>query len=250
MIEKIIHYCWFGNNPLPLQAKRCIASWGHYLHDYQIIRWDESNFDVESHPFTQKAYQAGRYAFVADYVRMHVLFKYGGIYMDVDVHVCRSFDELLGHNFFIGLEDIQRFGTCVIGSKPNHWLSREMLSYYGSLSFDDQNLKDLVNVNKVSKLLLDYGFSGQGKTEAIEKDLVLGVGAFANPQAKKNLKTSPFALHLYVGSWRKRPQKAFINRAWKSLRKSPDIFKSLFYLSYFKVIELHGVITKKLKAGK
>jgi hypothetical protein len=250
MIEKTIHYCWFGNNPLPLQAKRCLASWAHSLPDYQIIRWDESNFDVYGHPFTQKAFQAGRYAFVADYVRMHVLYKYGGIYMDVDVHVCGTFDELLVHDFFIGLEDTQRFGTCVIGSKPNHWLSKQMLSYYDSLPFDDQNLKDLVNVNKVSSLLMDHGFCGQGNTETIGKDLVLGIGSFANPQSKKNLMVTPFAFHLYVGSWRKRPHKAFISRVWRSIRKSPDIFKSLYYLSYFKIFKLNRLAKKILKPGK
>ena len=87
MIPKIIHYCWFGGNPLPVSAKKCIASWRKFLPDYEIKEWNESNFDVNSIPYTAEAYKAKKYAFVSDYARFYILYKYGGLYFDTDVEV-------------------------------------------------------------------------------------------------------------------------------------------------------------------
>ena len=89
MIPKVIHYCWFGGKPLPPLAEKCIASWRKYLPDYEIRRWDETNFDVEAHPYTRDAYAAGLYAFVSDYARFKILFEHGGVYFDTDVEVIR-----------------------------------------------------------------------------------------------------------------------------------------------------------------
>ena len=84
MIPKIIHYCWFGGNPLPTDVKRCIESWKKMCPDYEIKRWDESNFDVNAHPFTKAAYEAKAWAFVSDYARLKVVCDNGGIYLDTD----------------------------------------------------------------------------------------------------------------------------------------------------------------------
>ena len=79
MIPKIIHYCWFGRNPLPELAVKCIDSWKKFLPDYEIKEWNEDNFSLEDHPFAKEAYEAGKYAFVSDYVRVYVIYHYGGI---------------------------------------------------------------------------------------------------------------------------------------------------------------------------
>jgi hypothetical protein len=239
MIPKKIHYCWFGGNPLPLQAKRCLASWAHYLPDYQIVRWDESSFDIDGHPFTQKAYQARKYAFVADYVRMHVLNQQGGIYMDVDVHVCASFDPLLQEDFFIGLEDCQRFGTCVVGSQAGHWLAQRMLDYYDAANFNEQQLSALVNVNEVSRLLLEHGFTGQGEQERHEREVILRIGTFADAQSKRLPNVKPLARHLYAGSWKQRGKKSALSKFWRKLKKSPDIVMSLTFLAYFAITDVY-----------
>ena len=83
MIPKVIHYCWFGRNPLPKSAQKCIASWRKYLPDYEIKEWNESNFDVNIIPYTAEAYKAKKYAFVSDYARFWILYKYGGLYFDM-----------------------------------------------------------------------------------------------------------------------------------------------------------------------
>lgn len=104
MIPKIVHYCWFGGNPLPASALRCIASWRKFLPDYEIREWNESNFDVRAVPYVREAYEAGKYAFVSDYARFRVLYEHGGLYFDTDVEVVRPLDEVLAQGPFMGCE--------------------------------------------------------------------------------------------------------------------------------------------------
>lgn len=233
MIKKI-HYCWFGGKPLPLLARRCMSSWAYRLADYEVVRWDESNFDVSSHPFTQAAYAAGRYAFVADYVRMLVLAREGGIYLDTDVEVCGRFDALLQDAFFIGLEWDKRYGTSVIGAEPGHWLPKRMLEYYDREVFDESRMSELVNVNEVSRLLMAKGFSGMNREEFDDGDHVLPTGVFADPHHQAPDGVRPIARHLYAGSWRKRGKKGALSIAWRFLRKSPRLIDHYLHLRFYK----------------
>lgn len=103
-IPHIIHYCWFGGNPLPESARRCIASWRKYLPDYEIKEWNESNFDVNAIPYTREAYAAKKYAFVSDYARFWVLYHHGGVYFDTDVQVLKPLEEIIAKGGFMGRE--------------------------------------------------------------------------------------------------------------------------------------------------
>lgn len=104
MIPKIIHYCWFGGKPLPEFAAKCIESWKKYMPDYQIKEWNEQNFDVNIIPYTQQAYAAGKYAFVSDYARFWILYRYGGVYFDTDVEAIRPLDDLIEKGPLMGCE--------------------------------------------------------------------------------------------------------------------------------------------------
>lgn len=104
MIPKIIHYCWFGHNPLPDYAKKYIATWRKYLPGYEIKEWNEDNFDVNIIPYTAEAYKAKKYAFVSDYARFWVLYHYGGIYFDTDVEVIKPMDDIIARGPFMGAE--------------------------------------------------------------------------------------------------------------------------------------------------
>lgn len=104
MIPKVIHYCWFGGNPLPDSAKKCISSWRKYLPDYEIKEWNERNFDVKSIPYTREAYRLKKFAFVSDYARMWILYHYGGIYFDTDVEVIKPFNDIIQRGNFMGFE--------------------------------------------------------------------------------------------------------------------------------------------------
>ena len=104
MIPKIIHYCWFGGNPLPDDAKKCIASWKKFFPDYEIKEWNETNYDLSVCPYVKEAYESKKWAFVSDYARFDILYKYGGLYFDTDVEVIKSFDDILKNGAFMGQE--------------------------------------------------------------------------------------------------------------------------------------------------
>lgn len=104
MIPKIIHYCWFGRNPLPESVQKCISSWHEFFPDYEIKEWNEDNFNINIIPYTQEAYDAKKYAFVSDYARLWILYHEGGIYFDTDVEVIKSFDDILSRGAFMGCE--------------------------------------------------------------------------------------------------------------------------------------------------
>lgn len=104
MIPKKIHYCWFGRNPLPESALKCIASWRKFFPDYEIIEWNEDNFNVNCIPYTAQAYEAKKYAFVSDYARFKILYEQGGLYFDTDVEVIRPMDDIITRGPFMGFE--------------------------------------------------------------------------------------------------------------------------------------------------
>lgn len=95
MIPKIIHYCWFGKKPISEDVKKYIETWKKYCPNYEIKQWNEDNFDINQNLYCKEAYEAEKWAFVSDYVRLKVLYEYGGIYMDTDIELCKSFDDLL-----------------------------------------------------------------------------------------------------------------------------------------------------------
>lgn len=121
LIPKKIHYMWLGKKELPVSLQKCIDSWKRYCPDYEIIRWDEDNYDVEKHEYMRDAYRAGAYGFVPDYARLDILYHHGGIYMDTDVEVIRSLDPLLYQEAFCGVEKWQvlNFGGCSGAVKGN-----------------------------------------------------------------------------------------------------------------------------------
>lgn len=122
-IPKIIHYCWFGHNPLPPLAVKCIESWRKFLPDYEIKEWNEDNFDVNIITYTAEAYKAEKYAFVSDYARFWILYKFGGIYFDTDVEVIRPMDDIIERGPFMGCDTDAKPGAATIGVAPGLGLS-------------------------------------------------------------------------------------------------------------------------------
>ena len=148
MIPKIIHMCWFGGNPYPWKIQYCIDSWKRILPDYEVMLWDEERFDVGSLAWTREAYDAGKYAFVADYVRFYAMYNYGGIYMDCDVEVIRSFDDLLGLPYFVGNEacdssiELAAFGA----EKGLEWVKYAMDHYVGRHFIKENGERDMLPI--------------------------------------------------------------------------------------------------------
>lgn len=135
MISKIIHYCWFGPKEMPEQEKKYLESWKRYCPDYQIMRWSEDNFDIDSNLYVKEAYENRKYAFVTDYVRLYAMYNYGGIYMDTDVEMCKNMDPLLNYPAFSGFESDNKIPTGTMGAeKGNPWIGL-LLKDYDNISF-------------------------------------------------------------------------------------------------------------------
>lgn len=180
MIPKIIHYCWFGNNPLTPLAEECLASWKEIMPDWKIMRWDETNFDISKAPlYVRQAYEARKFAFVSDYVRLWALEKFGGLYMDVDFMVYRPFDELMDkYPAFAGYEGSKRQPVMqgVIASEPHGAWVTDMLHTYATRAFikEDGSLDMTPNTTYFSDRLEAQGFVPDGK----EKDVYVVDGKF------------------------------------------------------------------------
>ena len=111
MIPKIIHYCWFGKGEKPKLAQKCIDSWKEHCFDYKIVEWNEDNFDINTNAYTKMCFEQSKYAFLSDYLRLIVVYKYGGIYFDTDVEVIKSIDNLLDNKAFFGFETDKYINT-------------------------------------------------------------------------------------------------------------------------------------------
>lgn len=160
-IPKILHYCWFGGKPKPPLAEKCLKSWKKFCPDYEIREWNEDNFDISTAPlYVRQAYEAGRWAFVTDYVRLKALVEEGGIYMDTDVEVVKPFTPYLHHQGFAGFESPTRIQTGLLACEKDFPLFREFLSYYDTARYynEDGTENITTNVEVLTALCAKYGF--------------------------------------------------------------------------------------------
>ncbi|MGE6552400.1 glycosyltransferase family 32 protein [Bacillus mycoides] len=206
-IPRIVHYCWFGGKEKPDIVKRCIDSWNEILSEYEIREWNEDNFNIDCNSYVREAYELKKFAFVSDYVRVHALYNFGGIYLDTDVEVFKSFDDLLYHNSFWGFEQENYIATSTIGAAKGNELMKRFLDSYEKKNFmkEDGNYDDLTNVAIVTEILKDIGLKTNGEYQEIE-----GTGAFY-PQTyfspydyincRKFITKNTYAIHHFYKSW-------------------------------------------------
>lgn len=173
MIPKIIHYCWFGNNKKSESTLKYIQGWKDKLPDYQFMEWNESNFDIECCKYVSQAYKAKRFAFVADYARLKALYEYGGIYLDTDVEVVKSFNKLLEEydaDLILGFEEKNWVCTSTIISKKNNVFIKDFMSSYHSKDFanNKETLDTTTNVYLMTNLLIQQGLSQKNIKQKLE----------------------------------------------------------------------------------
>lgn len=221
MIPKIIHYCWFGRKEIPAHLQACMDTWKTVLPDYRIMRWDEDSFDVEGVPWTKEAYSVGKFAFVSDYVRLAALREYGGIYLDTDVKVLKSFDGLLENRAFLGFENELYLTSAVMGFEPGFPLLTEFLSHYDGRHFlqESGELADAANVIMMTDICRAHGLAIQDMRQNVADALILPREYFCpldfyhNDHSTENSVT----IHLFDASWLERDHKKKIRReraAW------------------------------------
>lgn len=205
MIPKIIHLCWLSGDPYPPLISNCIDSWVKKLPDYEIKVWSKNSFDINSVKWVKEAVQQKKYAFAADYIRFYALYNFGGIYLDADVEVLKSFNPLLNYEYFLGEEASGDVEAAVIGAQKGlPWL-KECLDYYSERSFLKSNGKmDLRPVplllnrikNKYNLSIFPFYFFSP-------KDYILG---------KISVKKDSYTIHHFDGKWVKTGIKPMFKR--------------------------------------
>ncbi|MYL69907.1 glycosyl transferase [Halobacillus litoralis] len=206
-IPKVIHYCWFGGKEKPYIVKECIDSWQTHLSEYKIIEWNETNFDVHSNQYIKEAYEAEKFAFVSDYVRLYALYHVGGIYLDTDVMVYKPFDDLLLGEAFWGFEQEEYIATSTFGARKGHPFIKEFMEDYHQRYFLKSNgeFDDVTNVAKVTKLLTDRGLVRNGKKQCIEGVGTIYTQEYFSPYDYINCReiksNDTYAMHLFYQSW-------------------------------------------------
>ena len=208
MIPKVIHYCWFGGNPLTELAEKCIESWHKFCPDYEIIRWDESNFDISQNRYCTEAHECKKWAFVSDYARLKILYKHGGIYMDTDVEVTRNLDQFLAHPAFSGFEDETHIPTGIMASeKEGEWV-KHLLSYYDDRPFilEDGNFDLTTNVESITQMTLSkYPLSLNNTYQEAAGAFALYPFDFFCPKdcvtGKLHMTENTCTIHHFDGSW-------------------------------------------------
>lgn len=209
IIPKVIHYCWFGGKPLPILAEKCIASWKKYLPDYEIKRWDESNFDVNIIPYTKEAYDAKKYAFVSDFARFWILYNYGGIYFDTDVEVIQPMDDIIAAGPFMGCEKSLTFGVnpgLGIGTYNHNQIYKELLDLYSFIHFkkEEGRYDDNTIVQYTTNLLMNKGLQNKSEIQSIN-GIAIYPPEYFSPKSyqtgKISITKNTRTVHHFSGSW-------------------------------------------------
>lgn len=225
MIPKVIHYCWFGGNPKSELIENCIKSWEKYAPDFEIIEWNESNFNVNKYLYSQQAYESKKYAFVSDVARFDILYSQGGIYLDTDVELIKPIDEFLDNRLFMGYDqkDLVASGL-IMGAQKGHPLLQKIISFYQNNSFLLSNGRPNTTtvVTIVSDVLLENGIKLDGAL--INSDeLSLYPWDFFDPYDYENnlmKKTNnTVSIHHYAATWKSKKDNCiyFVGRLIKKI---------------------------------
>lgn len=209
MIPKKIHYCWLGGNPLPPLAKKCIASWKKYCPDYEIILWNEDNYDFTKHPYMQQALEAQKWGFVPDYARLDIVYQHGGIYLDTDVELIKNLDTLLNNRFYAGFESDKFVALGLgFGAEAGHPLLKKMMGDYDNYSFikDDGTMNLLPSPVIQTDLLQKNGLSDNtGKVQFLDNNVAIYPTEYFCPRNgcfnRYKLTSNTYSIHHYAASW-------------------------------------------------
>ena len=245
MIPKKIHYVWVGGNPKSKDIERCLKTWKKHLPDYEIIEWNENNFDINSNQYVKKAYEHKKWAFVSDYIRMYAIYNYGGIYFDTDVLVLDNLDEFLHNEAFIGYEDDNYPFTAVFGAVKGHSLIKHILEMYDNISFDKENV--ITNTEMVKKLLIEQYNCKLGNKEQLLKDNVkiYKKEILCKPSIKSK------TIHAFNASWIDKKM-LIINKIDKKFRiRLTNKFLVILYIVFEKIVIMpKNIIVKFIRRGK
>ena len=235
-IPRIIHYCWFGGNPLPELAQKCIESWKKYCPDYEIKRWDETNFDLDCCDYVREAYQEKKWAFVSDYARFKILYENGGVYFDTDVELIKPVDDIIKTGAFMGLEKSSE--VCVatgLGLAANIGLPlfEEILdSYHCSHFKKNENGSYETVVTRVTNIILKHGDICPNKISEVAGITIYPSEYFCPldfDTGEITITNNTRSIHHYTASWYTKTQKEILS-AKRRFANHPQVAKILIAL--------------------
>lgn len=215
MIPKTIHYCWFGGKPLPELAQKCIASWKKYCPDYEIVRWDETNFDLDCCDYVREAYAAKMWAFVSDYARFKILYEHGGVYFDTDVELLKPIDDILACGPFMGFE-VSNGSSAVapglgIAAEPGMTLYKEILDDYHASHFGcNESGRFFTVVKRVTRILENHGRLADQEVNRVD-DINIYPPEYFCPlnyyTGELRITENTRSIHHYTASWLNQEEK-------------------------------------------
>ncbi|MBQ7148241.1 MAG: glycosyl transferase [Pseudobutyrivibrio sp.] len=233
LIPKKIHYFWFGGGQKPASVQKCIDSWHRFCPDFEVIEWNESNYDIHKHPFMEKAFEDEKWAFVSDYARLDILEQYGGIYLDTDVEVIKDLSPLCQCKGYIGFEKEDLIGDGQgFGGVAHFQIFKEMLSCY-------DGLEEYIESPKLrTKILLNHGLKLDGTRQKISEMEIYPVEYFCPKSwatGRINITPNTYSIHHFDGSWHGKSGKKYIvlmralNRLF-GIKKGNEIFEKIIYI--------------------
>lgn len=225
MIPKVIHYCWFGGAPKPKSVLRCISSWKKYCPDFEIREWSEKDFDVGQNEYTQQAYSIKAWGFVPDYIRLWIVYNYGGIYLDTDVQVLKDLTPLLANKAYAGFEDNEfvNFGQGFGAEKGNPVIEAHM-RMYDSLCFinEDGSLNKTASPRYTTKCLREWGLQNDtGGIQQLEHITVYPKDYFCPKNFYSglvNVTDNTYSIHQFDASWYDETAQIAKKNRWKEER--------------------------------
>lgn len=209
MIPKVIHYCWFGENPKPKLAKKCFKSWEKYCPDYEIIEWNESNYSLNDAPlYVQQAYEAKKWAFVTDYVRLQIIYEHGGVYFDTDVELLRPIDELLCNCAYFGFEEGSYVNTGLgFGAEKGTGILKKMMDDYEQIPYvkEDGTYDNTTCPHRNTVVFLKNGLKQDDSMQQLEGDVIVLPTEYLCPKDWKTgdlkITDKTYSIHHCSASW-------------------------------------------------
>ena len=247
-IPKIIHYCWFGGNSLPELAQKCIESWKKYCPDYEIKRWDETNFDLDCCDYVREAYQEKKWAFVSDYARFKILYENGGVYFDTDVELIRPINDIVAKGSFMGLEKSEEIYVATglgLAANAGSSLLEEILDDYNHSHFEKNAIGTYETVvTRVTNIVLKHG-----NIQPDEMSDVAGIRIYPAEYfcpldfytGKMEITSNTHSIHHYTASWYNKTQKRILSIQRRFLNH-PRMAKFLIALLHgFDILHSYGL---------
>ena len=208
MIPKVIHYCWFGGKEIPEEFRNYIETWRKYCPDYQIKEWNENNFDLSTSDFAKEAYKEKKWAFVSDYARLKIIYDEGGIYLDTDVELLKSLDELIKEECFLATEKTGYVATGLgFGAERKNEVIRLLLDEYSNHHFigEDGVYDNIACPKKNTKPLKKYGYIYSPDKIIRIKRAAIFPPSYFDPMdctsGEIKITDNTFAIHHYSASW-------------------------------------------------